>query len=132
MCFHSAVARGFNTFAFFTILSNLIVGATTLLLASKPDLNSAIFKTFRLTGLVAITVTGIVYHVALADIFELAGVHQFGNQLVHTVVPLLAARPGRRGHRRRSPTRPPGIQLRAGCLAAAQVRGGDWGSGPGW
>jgi hypothetical protein len=53
VCFHSAVARGFNTFAFFTILSNLIVGATTLLLAIKPDLNSAIFKTFRLLGLAA-------------------------------------------------------------------------------
>jgi hypothetical protein len=35
------------------------------------------------------TVTGIVYHVALASVFQLAGVHQFGNQLVHTVVPLL-------------------------------------------
>jgi hypothetical protein len=88
--FHSAVARGFNTFAFLTVLSNLIVGATTLLLAIKPDLKSAIFRAFRLTGLVAITVTGIVYHVALADFFEVAGIHKFGNQLVHTVVPLLA------------------------------------------
>ena len=28
--FHSGVERGFNTFAFFTIQSNLIVGATAL------------------------------------------------------------------------------------------------------
>ena len=88
--FHSAVARGFNTFAFFTILSNLIVGATTLLLAVKPDQTSTVFKTFRLIGLVAITLTGIVYHVALASVLDLDGIHQFGNQLVHTVVPLLA------------------------------------------
>jgi hypothetical protein len=87
--FHSAVARGFNTFAFFTILSNLIVGATTLLLAVKPAQTSTVFKTFRLIGLVAITVTGIVYHVALASVLDLDGIHQLGNQLVHTIVPLL-------------------------------------------
>ena len=46
------------------------------------------FRTFRLTGLVMITVTGVVYHVALAQILD--GIHQLGNQLVHTVVPLLA------------------------------------------
>ena len=48
------------------------------------------FRTFRLTGLVMITVTGVVYHVALAQILDLDGIHQLGNQLVHTVVPLLA------------------------------------------
>jgi hypothetical protein len=64
--FHSGVERGFNAFAFFTIQSNLIVGGTTLLLAIR------------------------VYHVALAGIFDLDGIDQLGNQLVHTVVPLLA------------------------------------------
>ena len=47
------------------------------------------FRTFRLIGLVAILVTGVVYHVALASLFDLDGLHQLGNQLVHTVVPLL-------------------------------------------
>jgi hypothetical protein len=88
--FHSAVARGFNTFAFFTTLSNLIVGATALLLAVRQDRTTTVFQTFRLTGLVAITITGIVYHVALSSVFDLDGVHQLGNQLVHTIVPLLA------------------------------------------
>ena len=74
--FHSGVARGFNTFAFLTILSNLIVGATALMLSLRLDRTSTVFKTFRLIGLVAITVTGLVYHVALASIFQLAGVHQ--------------------------------------------------------
>ena len=59
--FPTGVERGFNTFAFFTVQSNLIVGATTLLLAVKPDQTSTVFKTFRLIGLVAITVTGLVY-----------------------------------------------------------------------
>lgn len=87
--FHSGVERGFNTFAFFTIQSNLIVGATTMLLALKLERPSTVFRVFRLIGLVAITITGVVYHVALARILDLDGVHQLGDQLVHTVVPLL-------------------------------------------
>jgi hypothetical protein len=88
--FHSGVERGFNAFAFFTIQSNLIVGGTTALLAVRLDRPSTVFRTFRLIGLVAIIVTGVVYHVALARIFDLDGIDQLGNQLVHTVVPLLA------------------------------------------
>jgi hypothetical protein len=48
-----------------------------------------VFGTFRMIGLVAITVTGVVYHVALARLLTLAGLHQLANQLVHTVVPVL-------------------------------------------
>ena len=88
--FSNGVERGFNTFAFFTIQSNLIVGGTSLVLALDPERNSTVFKVFRLVGVVAITVTGVVYHVALASILDLDGLHQLGNQLVHTVVPVLA------------------------------------------
>jgi len=88
--FHSGVQRGCNAFAFFTIDSNLIVGGTTALLAVRTDRPSVTFRTFRLIGLVAITVTGVVYHVALASLLDLDGIDQLGNQLVHTVVPLLA------------------------------------------
>jgi len=88
--FPTGTERGFNTFAFFTIQANLLVGATTLLLAIRLDRSSLLFGTFRLIGLVAITVTGIVYHVALSGLLALAGFHQLANQLVHTVVPVLA------------------------------------------
>jgi hypothetical protein len=88
--FRTPVERAFNTFAFFTVQSNLIVGATTLLLAVKPLRSSPVFATFRLIGLVAIIVTGVVYHVALASILDLQGWDELGNQLVHTVVPILA------------------------------------------
>ncbi|MDA8283166.1 MAG: Pr6Pr family membrane protein [Actinomycetota bacterium] len=88
--FHTPVERAFNTFAFFTIDSNLIVGATVLFLALKPDRSSPVFATLRLIGVVAITVTGLVYHIALASLFDLQGWDQLGNQLVHTVVPVLA------------------------------------------
>jgi hypothetical protein len=62
--FPGGAERGFNTFAFFTVQSNLIAGGTSLLLAIRLDRPSVVFRTFRLIGLVAI-------------------------QLVHTVVPVL-------------------------------------------
>ena len=92
--FPTGTERGFNTFAFFTIQANLLVGATTLLLAIRLDRSSLVFGTFRLIALVAITVTGIVYHVALSGLLTLAGYHQLANQLVHTVVPVLAVSAG--------------------------------------
>lgn len=88
--FHSPLERAFNTFAFFTVQSNLIVGVVALLLALQPKRSSTVFATLRMISLVAISVTGVVYHVALAGVFELQGWDQLGNQLVHTVVPLLA------------------------------------------
>jgi hypothetical protein len=87
--FGTPTERAFNTFAFFTIESNLIAGATSLLLAWRLERSSTVFSVFRLIGLVAITVTGAVYHVALSSLFDLQGWDQLGNQLVHTVVPLL-------------------------------------------
>jgi hypothetical protein len=87
--FPNGVERGFNAFAFFTIQSNLIAGVTTLLLAINPDRTSLVFRTFRMIGLVTITVTGIVFHVAIGKFLDLDGIDQFGNQLVHTVVPVL-------------------------------------------
>jgi len=88
--FHSGVARGFNAFAFFTIDSNLIVGATTGLLALRLQRDGMVFRVARLTGLVCITVTGVVYHVALAHLLELDSWDLVADQLVHTVVPLTA------------------------------------------
>jgi hypothetical protein len=88
--FHSATARAFNVFAFFTIQSNLIVGATTLLLAWQLERSSTVFQTFRLMGMVGITLTGLVYHVALAQLLDLESWALLGDQLVHTVVPILA------------------------------------------
>ncbi len=86
--FDSGVERALNTFAFFTVQSDPIVGVTTLLLALRLDRRSTTLRTFRLAGLVTITATGAVYHVAPARIFDLDGIHQLANQLVHTVVPL--------------------------------------------
>jgi hypothetical protein len=86
----SALGRAANVFAFFTIQSNLIVGVTCLLLAIDPHRSSAVFAVFRLMGVVAITVTFIVFHVALSRLLDLDTWAQVANQLQHTVVPVLA------------------------------------------
>jgi len=88
--FANGTERAFNTFAFFTVQSNLIVGVTSVLLAVRPVRSSTVFRTFRLIGVVAITVTGLVYHVAIAHLLDLDSWDLVGDQLVHTVVPILA------------------------------------------
>ena len=88
--FRNPVERAFNTLTFFTVQSNLIVGATSLALAVDQRRSSTAFKILRLIGLVAITVTGIVYHVAIARLLDLDGWALAGDQLVHTVVPIMA------------------------------------------
>jgi len=82
--------RSLNVFSFFTIQSNLIVGVTTLLLALDPLRSSTAFRVFRLIGLVAITVTFVVFHVALSHLLDLETWAEAANQLLHTVVPVLA------------------------------------------
>jgi hypothetical protein len=88
--FTTAAGRVFNVFCFFTIQSNLIVGITCLLLAIDPGWTSTTFDIFRLIGIVAITITGVVYHAALRSLFDLESWALVGDVTVHTVVPALA------------------------------------------
>jgi len=88
--FHTPFTRGLNVFAFFTIQSNLIVGVTSLLLAIDPNRSSTAFNVFRLTGIVAITITGIVYHSVLRQLFDLEGWALVADNVLHTIVPVLA------------------------------------------
>lgn len=88
--FDPAAARVANTFAYFTIQSNLLVGLAALLLAVRPDRSSTVFAVLRLSGLIAITITALVFHSVLAQTLDLKGWDAFGNQLVHTVVPVMA------------------------------------------
>lgn len=87
--FDSVGGRLVNLFCFFTIQSNVIVGVTTLLLALNPQRASTVFRVFRLDGLVAITVTGIVFHAVLAALQDLHGAAAFADTLLHTVSPVL-------------------------------------------
>lgn len=84
------LGRSLNVFSFFTIQSNVIVGVTTLLLALDPARSSTAFRVFRMTGLVGITVTFVVFHVVLSRLLDLETWAEAANQLLHTVVPVLA------------------------------------------
>lgn len=85
----SPLGRGLNIFAFFTIESNVIVGVTSLLLVLNQSRSSTVFKVFRLIGVVAISVTFVVFHVALSKLLDLDTWPQVANQLQHTVVPIM-------------------------------------------
>ena len=87
--FKTPTARTLNVFVFFTIQSNLIAGGTSLLLAMNPKRSSLAFNTWRLTGVVAITITGLVYHTVLARLFDLESWALVADNLIHTVVPAL-------------------------------------------
>jgi hypothetical protein len=78
-----------NVFFYFTIQSNLILGVTCLLLAVDPNRSSLAFETFRLIGVVAIAITGIVFHAALAQLLDLESWGRVANELIHTVTPVL-------------------------------------------
>lgn len=82
--------RGLNVFAFFTIQSNIRIAVASFLLAARTERRSMGFAVLRMTGLVAITITGIVYHVALRGLFELDTWGLAADQLLHTVVPVMA------------------------------------------
>ncbi len=87
--FDSAPERVANLFAFFTIQSNVLVAATSLVLALAPAHSSTLFRTLRLDAVIGIAVTGLVYHAVLADLFHLTGAEAVADQLFHTVSPLM-------------------------------------------
>jgi hypothetical protein len=88
--FDTSTERALNVFAFFTIQSNIIVGATSLLLALKPDRMSTTFRLARLTGIVAITITFVVFHAVLKKLIDLESWALVADNILHTIVPVLA------------------------------------------
>jgi len=88
--FDSTAERVLNVFAFFTIQSNIIVGITCVLLAVNPDRSSTVFRVFRLAGVDAITITGIVYHSVLAQLLDLESWALVADHALHTISPIMA------------------------------------------
>lgn len=78
-----------NVFAFFTVMSNLLLGATSLMLAIRTERTSTVFWGLHLSAVLSIAVVGIVFHIALAPLYEFAGLAAVANVLLHTVVPLM-------------------------------------------
>lgn len=91
---HGPFRRGWpnalNEFAYFTEQSQLLVGAACLLLAIRLGRASMFVRTLRLTGVVAIIVTGVVYHVLLSANAPSSGWARIENVDLHTVAPIAA------------------------------------------
>ncbi|EYR63815.1 F420-dependent oxidoreductase [Actinotalea ferrariae CF5-4] len=84
------LARYVELFSYFTILSVLLVGVVSTLLAVDPERDGRLLRVLRLDSLVCITVTGVVYHLLLRSTHDVQGVYVVTNLLDHTVVPVLA------------------------------------------
>ena len=64
--------------------------STSLLLALRPDRTSVVFRVARLTGIVAITITFVVFHAVLKKLLDLESWALVADNLLHTIVPILA------------------------------------------
>ncbi len=87
--FPTVLGRVANELCYFTIESNMIVVAVCVALAWRPQRWSWVAGAPRLTGLVCITVTGVVYYAVLASDQHYVGIAKVGDVLAHFVSPLL-------------------------------------------
>jgi len=86
----SIATRVVRYLSFFTVESNILVGATALTLALQPDRDGKVWRVLRLEALFGITVTGVVYTTLLRGVVDLHGASAVTNALVHYVSPLMA------------------------------------------
>ena len=89
--FDTDAERIANVFCFFTIWSNLLVGATSAALALRLDRPSLGFRSAYLAATVMIVVTFVVVIVALDPISQYEGKAAAADFLTHKLVPVLAA-----------------------------------------
>ena len=85
----TGAAAVLNVFAFFTITSNLLLGVICALLAIRLDRGSLAFRALRLSSVLSIAVVGIVFHIALAPLYEFAGLAAVANVVLHTLTPIM-------------------------------------------
>lgn len=78
-----------NQPTYFTFLSNFLVGFTSLLLAVRLDRHSTLFRVLRLSGVVSIMITGIVFNLLLRDAPPDTAIEAFNATLQHIVTPIL-------------------------------------------
>jgi hypothetical protein len=87
--FHTQSGRLLSVFAYFTIQSNIIVMLTSAVLATRISRRPTSFWVLRLDGVVCITVTFIVFHIALSGLQDLHGSAKSADFLLHTASPIL-------------------------------------------
>jgi hypothetical protein len=81
--------RVIRFFSYFTIQSNLLVLAAALPLARRPGHDGRWWRVVRLASLLGITVTGLVYVVVLAPLYDPQGIDAWTNAGLHYLSPVL-------------------------------------------
>jgi hypothetical protein len=76
-------------FAYFTIQSNLILGATCFVLAIGVIPQVTWFRVLRMIGVVGVALTFLVFQLVLRDLQDLTGQAAFCDFLLHTLSPIL-------------------------------------------
>jgi hypothetical protein len=76
--------------SYFTVQSNLLVCIVAAMLVVRPDRDGPVWRVFRLDAIVAIVITGLVYHLMLASLRGFHGIERVVDTCLHAVVPLLA------------------------------------------
>jgi len=76
-------------FSYFTVLSNILVAATSLAMAFRVK-ETQLWRVLRLDALVGIAVTGVVHWFFLRPILDLHGQDYVADKLLHVAVPLVA------------------------------------------
>ncbi len=76
--------------SYFTILSNILVAATTWPLVRDPSYDGKVWRVLRLDAVVGIVVTGVVHWFLLRPLLDLEGADWLADKLLHLVVPVLA------------------------------------------
>lgn len=85
-----AIGRILDYFTYFTIWSNILVAIVMIMLFLRPDRDSFWFRTVRLSSLLMIIVTGIIYNVVLAGTAQLQGLETVSNLFDHVLTPLVS------------------------------------------
>ncbi|CAA9369688.1 MAG: hypothetical protein AVDCRST_MAG32-491 [uncultured Nocardioides sp.] len=84
-----AVPRLVDTLSYFTIWSNIAVAVSVTLLALDPVRDTVARRVLRLSSLLMITVTAIVYQVVLAPAIDVAGWSLLTDPILHALTPLV-------------------------------------------
>lgn len=82
-------SRIVNVLSYFTVQSNILVALTTGLLAVRLNRTETWFRVLRLSAVIGITITGIVFHLALKGLTELTGPAVTADWILHTASPIL-------------------------------------------
>lgn len=87
--FDTALARAINTLCYFTIWTNILVAAVSLVFVIKPKLDSRLIRVLQLDSFVCIIIVGVVYYKMIAPTDTLHGLEIQVNLILHAISPIL-------------------------------------------